>query len=281
MKYGVGQPVMRFEDTRLLRGEGHFQDDLTLPRQAYAVFLRSPHAHARIAALDTAAAAARAGRARRLHRGGFCRRRPRQRSAAMPRKKRPTARRCSRAHRPASLMTACAMSAIPSRWSSPRRSTQAKDAAELDRPRLSSRSPSVTATADAAEPGSAPGLGRMPRQRLPCLRARQQGGDRGRLRPRRACRSSAATSSPASMRNSWSRAARIGVYEPRDERFTLYADVQYPHRVRDMLANMRLQGAGDQIRVVAATSAAASASRAGNMPSIAWRSGPRASSAAR
>jgi aerobic carbon-monoxide dehydrogenase large subunit len=60
-KYGIGQPVSRFEDPRLLRGRGRYQDDLTLPGQAYAVFLRSPHAHARIRAVDTAAAVAMPG----------------------------------------------------------------------------------------------------------------------------------------------------------------------------------------------------------------------------
>ena len=56
MKFGVGQPVRRFEDARLLTGKGHYQDDLTLPRQLSAVFVRSPHAHARIVSIDTSAA---------------------------------------------------------------------------------------------------------------------------------------------------------------------------------------------------------------------------------
>src|SRR5262245_17601240 len=61
MKFGVGQPVRRFEDTRLVTGRGRYQDDVTLPRQAYAVFLRSPHAHPRIRSIDTQAAAAAPG----------------------------------------------------------------------------------------------------------------------------------------------------------------------------------------------------------------------------
>ena len=56
MKFGVGQPLRRFEDVRLLTGRGRYQDDVTIPRQSYAVFLRSPHAHARIRAIDTEAA---------------------------------------------------------------------------------------------------------------------------------------------------------------------------------------------------------------------------------
>jgi carbon-monoxide dehydrogenase large subunit len=58
MKFGVGQPVTRLEDVRLLRGNGRYQDDTNLPGQLYAVFLRSPHAHARIRPIDTSAAAA-------------------------------------------------------------------------------------------------------------------------------------------------------------------------------------------------------------------------------
>src|SRR5437762_3473732 len=60
-QFGIGQPVRRFEDRRFLRGEGRFQNDVNLPGQAYGVVLRSPHAHARIGALDTSAALAAPG----------------------------------------------------------------------------------------------------------------------------------------------------------------------------------------------------------------------------
>jgi carbon-monoxide dehydrogenase large subunit len=52
----VGQRVERREDYRFLTGAGQYTDDITLPQQSYACFLRSPHAHARIRAIDTAAA---------------------------------------------------------------------------------------------------------------------------------------------------------------------------------------------------------------------------------
>ncbi|MEK7388022.1 MAG: xanthine dehydrogenase family protein molybdopterin-binding subunit, partial [candidate division NC10 bacterium] len=55
-QFGIGQPVMRFEDPRLLRGEGRFLNDVNLPGQAHAVIVRSPHAHARIRAIDAKAA---------------------------------------------------------------------------------------------------------------------------------------------------------------------------------------------------------------------------------
>jgi carbon-monoxide dehydrogenase large subunit len=45
---GIGQPVRRREDLRLVRGAGRYTADENLPDQVYAVMLRSPHAHARI-----------------------------------------------------------------------------------------------------------------------------------------------------------------------------------------------------------------------------------------
>jgi carbon-monoxide dehydrogenase large subunit len=53
---GIGKDVHRKEDERFLRGQGRYTDDLNFPKQAHAVFVRSPHAHARIAGIDTAAA---------------------------------------------------------------------------------------------------------------------------------------------------------------------------------------------------------------------------------
>jgi carbon-monoxide dehydrogenase large subunit len=55
-KFAVGQSVRRLEDPRLLQGLGRYSDDVSLSRQAYAVVVRSPHAHARIRAIDAAPA---------------------------------------------------------------------------------------------------------------------------------------------------------------------------------------------------------------------------------
>jgi aerobic carbon-monoxide dehydrogenase large subunit len=52
-----GASVRRKEDPRYLRGEGRFVDDIKLPGMLHAAFVRSPHAHARIAAIRTEAAA--------------------------------------------------------------------------------------------------------------------------------------------------------------------------------------------------------------------------------
>ena len=116
MKFGVGQPIRRLEDVRLLTGKGRYQDDQTLPRQTWCVFVRSPHAHARIRSIDTAAAAAAPGvvavytgdRLRERRHRACRRRRCRARSA--------TARRCSRRSVPRWSSIARAMSAIRWRW---------------------------------------------------------------------------------------------------------------------------------------------------------------------
>jgi carbon-monoxide dehydrogenase large subunit len=55
-EFAIGQGVTRFEDPRLLRGGGRYVDDIVLPRMAFGYVLRSPHAHARIRAIDTTAA---------------------------------------------------------------------------------------------------------------------------------------------------------------------------------------------------------------------------------
>ena len=58
---GFGKPVLRKEDARLLVGAGCYSDDVNLFGQAYACFVRSPHAHARIGRIDPVAALAMPG----------------------------------------------------------------------------------------------------------------------------------------------------------------------------------------------------------------------------
>jgi carbon-monoxide dehydrogenase large subunit len=55
-QFGIGQAVPREEDPRLLRGQGEYIADMSRPNQAYGYVLRSPHACARIRAIDTRAA---------------------------------------------------------------------------------------------------------------------------------------------------------------------------------------------------------------------------------
>ena len=56
LKFGIGQPVHRKEDPRLVRGRGRYADDIALPGQAFARVVRSPYAHGHLRAIDTDAA---------------------------------------------------------------------------------------------------------------------------------------------------------------------------------------------------------------------------------
>jgi carbon-monoxide dehydrogenase large subunit len=60
-EFAIGQGVPRFEDPRLVRGEGRYVADMVLPGMVFGHVLRSPHAHARIRAIDTAVARAAPG----------------------------------------------------------------------------------------------------------------------------------------------------------------------------------------------------------------------------
>ena len=60
-RFGIGSASPRFEDARLLRGAGRYTDDIRFPHEATMAVVRSPHAHARIVAIDIAAAAAAPG----------------------------------------------------------------------------------------------------------------------------------------------------------------------------------------------------------------------------
>ena len=53
---GIGASVRRKEDRRFLTGAGRYTDDINRPGQAYACFLRSPHAHATINGIGADAA---------------------------------------------------------------------------------------------------------------------------------------------------------------------------------------------------------------------------------
>ncbi len=61
VKFGIGQAVPRVEDPRLLKGQGKYTADVSLPNQAYGVVVRSPHAHAMLARVDSTAATVASG----------------------------------------------------------------------------------------------------------------------------------------------------------------------------------------------------------------------------
>ena len=52
----IGKPVKRVEDLRFVTGKGNYTDDILLPKQTYAAFVRTPFAHANILSIDAEAA---------------------------------------------------------------------------------------------------------------------------------------------------------------------------------------------------------------------------------
>src|ERR1700739_3567123 len=58
---GIGAPLPRRADRRFLPGRGRYVHDIVRPQQLHAVFLRSPHAHAEIVAIEKAEALASPG----------------------------------------------------------------------------------------------------------------------------------------------------------------------------------------------------------------------------
>ena len=61
VKFGIGQAITRREDDRLLTGKACYVDDVRMPGALHAMFVRSPHAHARVTAIDVSEALATAG----------------------------------------------------------------------------------------------------------------------------------------------------------------------------------------------------------------------------
>jgi carbon-monoxide dehydrogenase large subunit len=245
-KFGIGQPVSRFEDPRLVRGEGRFQNDVNLPGQAHAVLVRSIHAHARLSAVDTARASKVPGVLAVFTGDDLARDPLGTMKMTLPRKRPDGSPMFASPHRgltrgrvryvgdPIALVVAETLAA-------------AEDAAELVRVDYEPL-PSVTATAAAiggppvwdecpdnvsnvfesgdrtAAEAALAGAARVVKRRYVITRVHAQ-----YMEPRGA----------------------LGVYDPGEDRYTLYADVQYPHRVRTALAGNILRVPEHQVRVIA------------------------------
>jgi len=248
-QFGIGQPVRRFEDKRLLCGNGRFQNDVTLPGQAYGYVLRSPHAHAAIRTMDLSAAQAAPG-VLAIYTGDdlaaagmgtmgvpFANNRKRPDGSPM----------FWRAHlglarervryvgEPVAFIVAESLA-------------QAKDAAELveiDYDILSS----VTDTADAAA-----GMHAVWEECPDNISNLFESGNKA------AADAALATAAHIVKRryvisrvyaHFMEPRGATGVWDPGEDRYTLYADVQYPHRVRQALATRIFKIPESRIRVIA------------------------------
>ena len=74
--FGIGAAVRRTGEFRFLTGQGTYTDDINRPGQLHAFLLRSPHAHAELGAIDTAAAKTAPGVCCGLHRRRCASRQP-------------------------------------------------------------------------------------------------------------------------------------------------------------------------------------------------------------
>jgi carbon-monoxide dehydrogenase large subunit len=243
-QFGIGQGIKRFEDPRLVRGQGRFHDDVDLPGQAHAIVVRSMHAHARIRAIDTRAALNAPGvlgvftGADVASLGTMQMTLKRKRPDGSPMWAPPhhglVQGRTRYVGDPVALVVAETLA-------------QAEDAAELVQVDYEPL-PSVTLTSEAI--GGASVWDECPDN----ICNLHESGDK------------AATDA------AFAKAARVikrryvitrvhaqymeprgalGVYDPGEDRYTLYADVQYPHRVRNALATNIFKIPEHQIRVIA------------------------------
>ena len=245
-EFGLGRSVPRFEDGRFLTGRGRYSDDINLPGQARAVFLRSPHANALLKSVDTSAARAAPGvvavytgadiRADGL--GGL----PamgnlKRRGAPMYKPPRPAL-----AQRQVRFVGDCVAMVIAETL------TQARDAAEhiaVDYDPL----PQVTGTAEAAAPGAVAVWPDCPDN----ICFEFEAGDEARVD--RAFQTAAHVTSLDIVINRVSAApleprAATGQYDATDERYTLYTGAQNPHTLRRILSQMILRIPETRLRVV-------------------------------
>ena len=247
MKFGVGQPVRRFEDVRLVTGRGRFQDDMRLPGQAYAVFLRSPHAHARILSIDTQAASAAPGVLAVYTGDDYNADGLSMPKAMMPRKKADGSPMFA-PQRPALVVDRVRYVGDPVAMVTAETLMQAKDAAELVAIEYEAL-PSVTSTAEAALPDSP----RVWDENPDNISHRVQHGNR-------AATDAAFAQAAYVVRQRYvitrvhaqymEPRGAIGAFDASESRYTLYADVNYPHRVRNMLATSVFNVPESSVRVV-------------------------------
>jgi carbon-monoxide dehydrogenase large subunit len=246
-EFGIGQPVRRFEDRRLLSGQGRFQSDNNLFGQLYAYVLRSPHAHARIDKLDLAAANAAPGVALILTGDDLAAAGLGTMGVPFQRKRPDGSPMFARGH------LGLAQGAVryvgePVAFVVADTPAQAKDAGELIDIAYEPL-PSVTDTADAAA-GKIAVWPECPDNISNLFEAGSKAA---------ADAAFAQAAHIVKRRYVISRVyahfmeprGAIGVWDPGEERFTLYADVQYPHRVRQALATRIFRIPEGKLRVIA------------------------------
>jgi carbon-monoxide dehydrogenase large subunit len=246
-EFDLGRAVPRTEDDPLLRGRGRYTDDIALPRQAHLHVLRSPHAAARIRRIDIAAAASAPGILAVLTGadaaadglGTFSSAVPRKRADGSPNLVPPY--RVLALERVHHVGESVAAIIAESR-------AEAKDAAELieiDWEIL----PAVTDTAAAAAPGAPAVWDEQPDNicfvhELGNKAAVDAAFARARHVVRERFRISRVAVNPMEAR------AALGLHDPREDRYTLYAGLQGVHHTRLELAQNIFKLPANRFRVI-------------------------------
>ena len=246
-QFGIGQPVTRLEDPRLLRGQGRYINDVNLPGQAYLVYVRSPHAHAAIRAIDASAALAAPGvigvyTSEDLVKDGL---------GTIPvtlKRSRPDGSPMfTKGHRglaearvrfvgdPVVAVVAETL-------------MQARDAAELVSVDYADL-PSVTETAQAAQPGAPAVWDECPGNVCNVFEVGNKAATATAFALATHVVKRTYTISRVHAQYMEPRGA-LGSYDAGEDRYTLHADSQYPHRIREVLARNIFGIPEHRIRVV-------------------------------
>ncbi len=246
-KYGIGQPVLRFEDARLLQGRGRYIHDVNLPGQAYAVFLRSQHAHAKIARIDTAAAKEMPGVVAIYTGADYTADGLGAPKVSMPRK-RPDGSPMFAPARPALCVDRVRYVGDPVAMVVAESVAQAMDAAERIAIAYDSL-PAVTSTAEATLPGAPPVWDECPDNVSNFIeRGNKAATDAAFAQAARVIRRRYVITRVHAQY--MEPRGALATYDAAEDRLTLYADVQYPHRVRQMLAQSVFRVPESKLRVI-------------------------------
>ena len=246
--FGIGQAVKRFEDVRLVRGGGRFHDDVSLPGQAHGIVVRSVHAHARLARLDVSAAH-RAPGVLAVFTGDDLAQAGLGSTRTTLTRTRPDGSPMFAPAHPGLVRDRVRCVGDPIAFLVAETLAAAEDAAELVRVEYEPL-PSVTETSEAGQPGSPPVWDECSDNVSNVFET----GDKAAVEAAFAQATHVVRGRYVVSRvhaQYMEPRGALGVYDPGEDRYTLYADVQYPHRVRQILATGIFRIPEHRIRVVA------------------------------
>ena len=247
-EFGIGQPVTRFEDPRLLRGEGRFVHDVNLPGQLHAVLVRSPHAHARIKGIDTAAATAAPGVAAVFTGEDYAREGFGGPSPTLKRSRPDGSPMFWRAH-PVLARDRVRTIGDPVAMVIAETPEQAKDAAELVEVEYEAL-PAVTSTAEAVKPGAGAVWDECPDNISNVFELGNRAAAEAAFAGAKHVVKRRYVITRVHAQYMEVRGA-VASWEPAEDKYTLYADVQYPHRMRQLLAGSVFRIPEHKIHIIA------------------------------